>query len=508
LGTTGAYEDLIESRFGVHDRNQFEVKLDYASSPDARADRYRVEAYFFIPSSLGVHRQSYSSENFYGDTKANIRFKTPQLSLAALLDSDNRKSPLVRVRAELDALLQEPHDRGRARRLSFELRLSASIVRASARDRAAALQAALRDGARSEFVSGIHALLGDIRSVRRALREVGPRVLDPVMPAWIGDTYRLVDEYTSLAMQSYATQLLQQLDEHPDRVELSPSRADLVRLIRDERRARTDSGYATVLDAAAPQEHFAYRMGLLKKFANSVLFLDIRRAREGRRVGHFVAAVAAGLAMLFSSVAAIWSQQAYGLNSYPFVLSLVIGYMMKDRIKEGLKATMGGFLTRWIADYDVRIWDEETGVAVGRCRESVSFVAVRDVPPEVLALRHEQGSQFVHRESKPEVVLRYRKQVTLWGRRIAKAYWRMRDVNDIIRFDISHLLDKADDPVSSILAYVPEQDRVALVSCPKVYHLNVVFVLTALGHDMPASYERFRVIFDKSGIRRLEDVKG
>jgi hypothetical protein len=61
-----------------------------------------------------------------------------------------------------------------------------------------------------------------------------------------------------------------------------------------------------------------------------------------------------------------------------------------------------------------------------------------------------------------------------------------------------------DDPVRSLFAFDEALQRVREISCGKVYHLNVVFVLRALDARSPARIEHARVIVDKGGIRRLE----
>lgn len=57
-------EDLIDSRIGVHDDNQFEVKLDYTLDATARRGRYVVETYLFVPRSLGLDAHTYRREQF------------------------------------------------------------------------------------------------------------------------------------------------------------------------------------------------------------------------------------------------------------------------------------------------------------------------------------------------------------------------------------------------------------------------------------------------------------
>ena len=84
-------EALIESRIEVHDSNQFEVKLDYAIDPTRRKSHYRVDAYFFLPKSLGINSHTYDRAQFFSDVQAYLRFKTPALPLVSVLDAETSR---------------------------------------------------------------------------------------------------------------------------------------------------------------------------------------------------------------------------------------------------------------------------------------------------------------------------------------------------------------------------------------------------------------------------------
>ena len=210
--------------------------------------------------------------------------------------------------------------------------------------------------------------------------------------------------------------------------------------------------------------------------------------------------------MAFAVAAAVFSQARWGLNTMPFFIAAVASYMMKDRIKEWLRNTFSRGLSQFLWDHSVHIRDPESDAIVGECREAVAFMSMDDVPPEILRLRHDKPLSPLDRTRKPEVVIRYEKSMGLRGRTIASHHGRLKDISDIIRWDISRFLVRADDPKTEELVYDPESDEVRRVACPKVYHLNVLFVLRAgKGSEVIAS-QRGRVVLDKRGIRRLEEA--
>jgi hypothetical protein len=106
---------------------------------------------------------------------------------------------------------------------------------------------------------------------------------------------------------------------------------------------------------------------------------------------------------------------------------------------------------------------------------------------------------------KPEVLMKYVKDIRLTGKNIASSHGRLRDVNDILRFEFSHFLVRMGEPQQDVQAFDPAIDAVRTVACPKTYHINLVLVLRAEGEETSA--QRFRVILNKRGITRLEEVE-
>jgi hypothetical protein len=513
--SVSAHEELIDSRIEVHDSNQFEVKLDYSIDPALRENRYHIEAYFFVPRSLGINSYTYSRDQFYSDIQAYIRFKTPELSLGSLLEPENRRSPLVRIKKFLARALENPKDHEALEEVSHELRLLGCLMRANIRDRVAGCSrtiATLRGKVKNRtiLVSDVRTtaetLLRDIERTVHAFRDMRPSFLDPVLPLWIREVYAYVDEYLSLVIESHLTVLIDEIDHNPElKSLLAETRAHVSTTLLSERDHRVGCGYLSVLEEGS-REHFVYRQGMLKKFVMSVLFLDINKEKEGRRVGDLIAAIAAGIAMLFATGAALWSQTLYGLNSFPFIIALVLSYMAKDRMKEWLKIYFSKQMTRWLSDYNVEIKDPTNDITVGRCREAFAFIDPKQVPKEIMSRRRSDATASIEAESKPEVVMKYGKDVVIRSATIAQMHGRLHDVNDIIRFNVSAFLARMDDPIRTVRAFNRDDDRIEEYRCPKTYHVNIVFVLKAQRKGTPVAMERVRVILDKNGIRALQQV--
>lgn len=161
-------------------------------------------------------------------------------------------------------------------------------------------------------------------------------------------------------------------------------------------------------------------------------------------------------------------------------------------------------MTRGLADYSVRIQDPEHGLDIGRCREAFGFLKPNQVPAEVAALRHRQSRSSIDTAGKPETVIKYEKEISLDGKVVTKLGGLHNEINDIIRFNLSRFLTRMDDPVTPISRYNPASDIVEEISCPKVYHINVIFVLKVQGKSNKPTMEHIRVVLDKKGIQSLE----
>lgn len=504
-------ENLIEGRVEAHDSQQFEVKLDYSIDPKKQRNQYRVEAYMFIPKSLGINRETYSTEHFFRDTQSYIRFKTPSIALKDLLSPDEKHSPFIRLRAALDVLGKDPKSSAARHKLLRELKLLACLVRANLRDRIRELVERLPEPNATEIKEEaslaqvrICEVVTEIKMVLEAYRNLKPELLDESIAFEIQDTYQKVDEYLSLVLENHLTHLYEAVEARYDETLFTSARKQSSRLLSDERDYRDASDYPRILEAGVPNEHYLYRRGLLKKMAMSVLFLKVNKEDSGDGHSDLIASIAAGIAMVFAVFTGIWAQMAYGMNTGPFIVALVLSYVLKDRIKDWIKRYYSAFIAYRLWDRSTQIIDPTHGEAVGRCREQVEYLSKNKIPAAILKTRHAGTPDSVEAQAKQESCIRYNKEIRLDGKNIDVNHGRLSDVNDIMRFNIWRMLILADDPKHDVRLFNVSEAHVETVVCPKVYHLNIILSFySGLAHELVSS-ERVRVVFDRDGIRHLD----
>jgi len=523
--------DIFDSRVKFHDRRRFEIKLDIDldASPEST---YSVETYFFVPKALNIGPHSYSKENFYNDTQRYIRFKTPKVSLSKLCDPSLETSPIKRRNEKLSLILAGSKDRELLKTVYDEFKLLGCVIRCEVRDHARALIEGFetygakkndqprsfgseapdpkeRGQAKRLFVpDGLGNFLAEIKQLITAVSVLKRSVADPAVPTVIKETCAFFDEYFSLIIEEYLTPVLEALRKNAAESQgLEELEGELVAVIVAQGRYRAAMNYPSVLDNGRGNEVIIYRRGVLKKFISSVLYLKTEIS-EWETLTQVLFSMAAGLAMLFAVLVTFYFQNRYTINSLPFLFAVVVSYMFKDRIKDWLKVLFSKNLTRWTSDRKISIFDPSSGARIGLLKEAFTFIPERGVPADISRLRSLDNITSIDEDGKPERVFKYKKEIRLYPERIRKHHDRRKDLNDIMRFSIENFLKQADDPSVDYHVVDPVSGEIKIVVCPRVYHVNLVlkYVYALKDGRESVHYDRIRIVLNKAGIERIEEV--
>ncbi|OIO04500.1 MAG: hypothetical protein COX65_00630 [Elusimicrobia bacterium CG_4_10_14_0_2_um_filter_56_8] len=509
--------DILDSRIKLHDKHRFEIKLDIDLDASGKSS-YEVETYFFVPRALNIGPHNYGKEKFYNSSQRYIRFRTPKISLGKLCAPSLETSPLNRIKQDLGKALSGAGEQDLADTICDEFRLLGCIIRGEIRDYVkvfveglATYDTSVPAAQRKLFVAeGLETFLADLKNLETALASVKANISDPAVPVKVKETAAFFDEYVSLILEEYLTALIEALRRSPAvRERFADVEAGVLAIVTAQNRYRQAMKYPSVLVPGSSNEVIIYRRGVLKKFISSVLYLKAEFSEwEGLTQVFF--GLAAGGAMLFAVLVTLFFQSHFAMNSMPFVFAVVVSYIFKDRIKDWLKLLFSKNLTRWISDRKIDILDSSGGgKRIGLLKEAVTFISDRDIPPDIDRLRRLDNITSVDEEGKPERVFKYKKEILLYPDVIIKSHDRLRDLNDIMRFNIRELVGQADDSSVDYPYVDPVTGELRVAACARVYHLNMVIKYTYFDKDKKVNihYERIRIVLNKDGIVRLEEVK-
>jgi hypothetical protein len=516
--------DNLTAHCTIHDRSQFEVQFNYDVAADnlsagQAVEHYRIEAFYFFPSNMGITPLSFPRESFYRSLYAYIRFKTPEIPELTLLDPLSRRSPLNALSFHLKQL--DMGDASVEDKAVNEARLFgcivSSLLRARARDLDEQMQAAKArpgdaaawrelEGSLGDFLSEVPELMGRYRSLLAEYRTLESR-LAPTTLARLGH----VDEFLTYRVDHTLSELHFQLQgtwEAPTRLAKVSDRLHAVAEQEAEHRAR--QGYISLApgddDALAL---YTYRSGALKKLIDQVLYLDVKTIQETARWKNFAAMVGAAVAAVWASLTNTGA--LLYVNSANIMLTMVLfalAYVAKDRIKEILRESIWTKISRYFPDNKLLIHDPTSDIDVGKCKERVTYLTKASVPADVLKVRNTQHVVDLDQERKETVIL-YQNDLKLYAREILSEHKRRTDIKHILRFSVEDLLARLDNPTARVQFYDPASRIFCRVRAPKVYHLNVVFRVShwdERNRREAPYYHRIRVILDKNGIHRIDTV--
>jgi hypothetical protein len=487
----------------THGARQLELNVAYPLPPADDRGCYELDLFIFTPPQLGLTAETYGVGRFLQDLRSYVRYTVPSLSLRRLTDPACGLSPITRITAALagTSLGRDLNETT----ILYELRMLTCIHHRQLRDTRALLREAVLAGARPEdILARIRDLLADMDAFLAAFRALRPRFLDPHVSEFLRESLRWADEAVSVDVEKTFFKMEEALAEAP--LPHPESRALLLGVLGREQDYRRGLGYTTVVQPDRPvaNEDFLYRESTLKKWAEACLYMGRAPNRITTRLNHVFMGVAAGAAMAFAVAATLAASIWFPLNSLPWIILIVAGYIAKDRIKESLRAFFAARLPRLVADQIEELYDPPHGSPIGRSRVRVRFCAPADLPEPVRQLRNRKGHVF-RDIIPPENVVHFHKEVALDAARLRLRHQRLESLTEILRLKLDAWFANMDDPHDE-LRYVRD-GRPASLTARRTYHINFVVRLTPKGPGArPMAWVRHRLILTRNGIVRVENL--
>ena len=488
---------MITETISISDKFQVEFKLGYDLHRDQKHTAYTIEIYIFLPSSLGLNHETYPRYLFYRDIQTYIRFMTPVVLMSKMREGQD--SPMRLLENSLHDLAREP-TKSAIKHYENQNKMFCSIFRASLRRHVNLIHNCQSQGDIGIMVDQYLAdVPDDVREFRKLYELLAVENIDEERLS----TFAFSDEYLSLTVEQLTFDILEELRRF-DNGAFRKHTKKLIALINDEVEYRKKKDYPSIAVSGSNNEKFIYRSSVLKKFTESILFLNTKVRPEGKIIEQMIFSFAAGLAMVFATAVAFYTQAKYGNFTMMFFLALVISYMLKDRIKELVRIYLNDKIQRFFYDHKVNICSGSARNKLGLTREGFSFISEGSLSPEVLKLRGRDRFNLIDNELGGEKIILYRKQVKIFTRNFDDVYQShpIHGINDITRLNISRFVRKMDNPKKTL--FVTEGNDYRRINGNKVYHLNMVVKHTS---QDKVEYNRFRVVLNRNGIKRIEEVK-
>lgn len=493
----------------IRDKWQFELKSEFFPFTHSGISTYTQEFYIFIPNALQINDETYSRSQFYQDQSNLIRYKTPEFQLAELYDRKNPKSPLTRLSALKDL---SPSDNTIAS-IEDELKLFGNIVRSSLREKSRLLfdtiDSIQGDATPTHLKKQIETLCKDITLLRKTQLDLLHFFLKNWSYPQLISYWTYLDEFVSNSIDYYLTGLLSKMPKVEPLSLREHLSSTIAQTLAEEKKHRIEFLHVPLIkvEESSLNESVLYRTGLLNKFVLDALLLPTSRTSLDERFRNIIGGISAGLAMLVFLMLVAWQGRVFLINSLPFILLTVILYILKDRLKEGLKALSYRQFLKWFSDYTTAIRSADEQAILGKLYESFSFVKESKIPSEILRIRNREFHVVLETIKRPEQVIYYKKVVKLYPLS-TPVDSRRNALSIIFRFNISNFLRKADDPTHEYVTFDPGNKQLCKMELAKVYHVNIILknTYTQVDGSTKSEFRKFRLIVDKNGIRRLEQV--
>lgn len=479
-----ADDNRVAEAVRVLDPRRLEIRQEVFCPASSTTLRYRVETWFFLPTSLQVNRWTYPPQQLQQSLKNYIRLGVPACEMANLLAE--RVALLQTADTCLDLILAGVATSDDIARYEeclkhYVLLCRSSLARFRERLRAEA-ESDLREAMAKEFVRDYIRCLRRYRRLSKKAERA--RALLNIPP------FLFCDEYVSVLGSEGLGQCLRLLRDGAERRRLQ--------VYVDAQLAYRRKLYpGSIPEPESDNEGPAFRWSILKKYVDMPLFLEIRRREGTSMVAHGVSGLAAAVAMIFATAVAYVWQMEYGALSGPLFAAMVVGYIFKDRMKDVARARLFSMFQRWIPDRKHDLYDGR-GTSVGTCDESFRFDYWERMPEDVREVRNRTHFVEILNSFHSEDILHYSKDVDI--RHLPRVFTgNQHSILDITRMDISDFLRHAAEVLAS-----PQRMEERLVPGEKTYHMDMVRRITC---NKATALERFRIVITSAGIKRIDEIQ-
>jgi len=487
---------MIDILAKIHDKFSLEFKVGFRARRKVKISNFVMNTWIFVPNSLDINVQTYTRENFYRDLRSNVRLITPVFLVRDIARGEAH--PLHHLETTLNSMASSP-TRSNIAEYEYQIKMFSAIFKSSIRDQIKYIFTTALPEDRCVLFDNF---LDDVNITLDKYRSLAQIIKTSTVTLENFNYFLFGDEFMSNLIEQQFFNLLVSL-EHHNKEFASLYRDRILKVIEIENHHKKSHGYHVVsIDSTNKNRDLVFRRGVLKKYIEGDLFLNARKKRDGVVAEQVYYSLAAGVSMVFATTVAFSFQHTFGNFTMPFFVALVVSYMLKDRIKELMRYY---FAHKRSAKYfDNKITISVKHNQIGWSKEGFDFISENNVPKEVIQARSRSPLLEADNRYTKEKIILYRKMMRVDREKLDESsHYQVSGINEIIRFNVSSFMFKMDNP--DIPLYVTKEDKsVEKLMGSKIYYLNFIIQLK---YEDFEHFKRYRVIFNRSGIKEIEELK-
>ena len=486
---------MIKDILKIHDKFSVEIKQSYYSQFEKKKSDYRVLTYLFIPSALNINEQTYSKEQFYKDIRVNVRYNTPEYTFSELIN--NKKSPLIKIDKAISKLVDNP-SKSQFVKVETLGKIFATVFSSAIRNTNRIVRKKCSKGEGTEAIEEFVSQIKEISNIyRSSLKKMESASITEYQKALL----YFGDEFVSNVIEHQVFILYKYVTKHKD---ASKSvLANLLQLLKQEQSYIIKNYQEGVSVDSINSEKLIFKRSQLKKYIDSILFLNKDTRKDGTFVEQSIFAFAAGLAMLFSTGIAFYYQQKYGNFTSAFFVALVISYMLKDRIKGIVSGLFISKAHSFYYDYKISILNSDKN-KVGGIKENFLFVPFKKLGPKIKEFRFANRTLKIDNNLFGEHIIQYKKRIELFPKKLGEEMFddKLNSIVDITRINLYRFTQNMDNPKKAY--FFIKDDEIIKSEADKVYHINIIQKFYT---EDGVEFKRYRVVINREGIKRIDKIK-
>jgi hypothetical protein len=483
---------MIQDSVKIHDNFSLEIKSIYENISEKKKTTYNTLTYLFIPNGLNINNQTYPKSKFYNDVKVYIRYNASEYTLNEIINL--KTGPLH----QLIKIFKKISNKKVTKKNKLEFESKIKILGAILNNTLKIKTSLLKENGKPETAS-LFTYLKKLKNILEIYRNLISNIETLKIDEELKNTLKYGDEYISNITNYYLIVWLEYFKINNVEKEIIK---EVITFIKEEQNYRKTQNFDVTNQEDYFDEMLFHKRSQLKKFIESVLFLNRDIRKDGAFFEQSVFAIAAGLAMIFSTGIAFYYQQVYGNFTLPFFIALVVGYMLKDRIKASIGLLFVSKANSFFYDFKIKIKDSGTNL-IGIIKENFTFVPFAKLGPKVK--KHRLKNKFIAADYNfmGEQIIQYKKKIVIYPKKFGEeiADNRLNSIVDITRINLYRFTTQMDDPKKEYSLL--KKGKIINRKGNRVYHINLIQKLYS---EKGVAFKRYLIIMNRKGIKRIETI--